>query len=107
MAGVGMSMDDMRRMARWGGHAMLPAVARATAAVAAVAELARLKALRKVTVVSEVRLISAGRSIDPSICGQPLHVRACTLQDLSKSASTAGTTLLGRVEAGSQHQRLQ
>ena len=56
LAGVGMSLDDIRRMASWGGHALLPAVARTTAAVAAAAELARMKALRKVSVPAEVLL---------------------------------------------------
>jgi hypothetical protein len=48
----------MRHMACWGGHALLPAVARATAAVAAAAELARLKALRKVSVATKVLLLA-------------------------------------------------
>lgn len=55
VVGVNLSVADMRRMAHWGGHALSPAVARATALAAAAAELARLKELRKIKIVAKVR----------------------------------------------------
>jgi hypothetical protein len=55
LKGAGMSVADMRRMARWGGRTLSPAVAQGIAAAAVASKLAELKALRKVKV--EVRLV--------------------------------------------------
>ena len=50
LKGAGMTLEDMRHMARWGGRTLSPAVAQAIAAAAVSSKIAELKALRKIKV---------------------------------------------------------
>lgn len=55
LKGAGMTVADLRRMARWAGRTLSPAVAQAIAATAVSSKIAELKELRKIKV--EVRFM--------------------------------------------------